>query len=262
MARNMNPSSNPGTDFYNAILDMGTSFEKRASESDAEGIIDALQNSGLTEDQLESLAGEIDEAMQKTAEPTETDMLDDENVAGDVETSEEANTDPDNTKQASVSPESMLEKLASAMTPEGENIELGISVLTKVASALVALAEENDIDLTNEEVCENFCKMAAESIMDAEENSEDDEDANEAEGADEVSEEDIEALAAEYDEAYEKLAAEGYSVADYAYSMTENEHIASFVGENAEKLAAVSGLNPLMVADDLLSKIDSLMPEE
>ena len=69
-------------------------------------------------------------------------------------------------------------------------------------------------------------------------------------------------MAAEYDEAYEKLAAEGYSVADYAYSMTENEHIASFVGENAEKLAAVSGLNPLMVADDLLSKIDSLMPEE
>ena len=251
MARNMNPSSNPGTDFYNAILDMGTSFEKKASEDGAEGIIDALQNSGLTEDQLESLAGEIDEAMQKTAEPTETDMLDDENVA-------EADECSDNTKQASVSPESMLEKLASAMTPEGENIELGISVLTKVASALVALAEENDIDLTDEEVCENFCKMAAESIMDAEENGEDDEDAEDAD----VSEEDIEALAAEYEEAYEKLASEGYSVADYAYSRTENEHIASFVGENAEKLAAVSGLNPLMVADDLLLKIDSLIPEE
>ena len=257
MARNVNPSSNPGADFYNAILDVGASFEKKASADTVEGVIDALQNSGLTEDQLESLAGEIDEAMQKTAEPTEENMLDNEIADEVTDEPDDSTVEADNEKEASISSESMLEKLASAMTPEGENIELGISVLSKVASALVALADENDIDLTDDEVCNNFCKMAAESIMDI---GEDAEDADSEEDED-VSEEDVEALAAEYDEAYEKLAA-GYSITDYAYAQVENEDVAAFVGENAEKLAAVSGLNPLMVADDLLLKIGSLIPEE
>lgn len=234
MAGNMNSSGNPSASFYDFLVS-NTGAEKLASDNSPEGIIDALQNSDLTEDQLEALAGEIDGAMSKTAEPTETDMLED-----------------GEDKKAAVSPESMLEKLASAMTPEGESADVGVAVLTKLASALIGIATENDVDLADEESCDTFCKMAAESIILSVDETENDE----------VSEGDMEALAAEYDEAYEKLASEGYSIADYAYSKVANEEVASFVGENAEKLAAVSGLNPLIVADDLLDQIMSQIPEE
>lgn len=244
MAGNMNSSGNPSVSFYDFLVS-NTGAEKLASDNSPEGIIDALQNSDLTEDQLEALAGEIDGAMSKTAEPTETDMLEDgEPGAEGAEDGED--------KTAAVSPESMLEKLASAMTPEGESADVGVAVLTKLASALIGIATENDVDLADEESCDTFCKMAAESIILSVDETEDEE----------VSEGDMEALAAEYDEAYEKLASEGYSIADYAYSKVANEEVASFVGENAEKLAAVSGLNPLIVADDLLDQIMSQIPEE
>ena len=247
MAGNTKSPADPSTSFYESLIN-AVGAEKLASDNNAEDIIGALQDSDLTEDQLEALAGEIDNSMSKIAEPTETEMLD-----GEESTDEANEADVDETKTASISPESMLEKLASAMTPEGEDNGIGVTVLTKLASALIGIATENDIDLDDAENCDAFCKMAAESII----SSVDDESEEEA-----VSEDDMEALAAEYDEAYEKLASEGYTIADYAYSKIANEEVANFVGENAEKLAAVSGLNPLIVADDLLDEIVSQIPEE
>lgn len=254
-----NSEQDPAKSMYETLINLGVSDEKLASEN-ANDAVGALRESDLTDEQLEILAAELDNHA-KDADGEGQPLLD-----GDGEDNIKKDAGEENT--------SFLEKLASTMS-EDENPNLGVDVLVKFASALEDIANEEGIDLNDEENRNAFAKMAAEAIADTiaesvddgegeegvddgegEEGAEDGEGEEGAEDGEEIGEEDIEALAAEYDEAYEKLASDGYTIADYAYTQTENEKIAEFVGEQAEKLAAVSGLNPLLVADDLLAEID------
>jgi hypothetical protein len=67
---------------------------------------------------------------------------------------------------------------------------------------------------------------------------------------------------AAYDKAFEKLASQGYNVADYVYSKVQDEKIACEIAENAEKLAFVTEQNPLKVADDIIETITSMLQNQ
>lgn len=63
-----------------------------------------------------------------------------------------------------------------------------------------------------------------------------------------------------YEVAEEKLAEEGWSLADYVFSQIPNEKVANFVADKAEKLAYLSDKSSLQVADDILLNLSSILP--
>lgn len=62
-----------------------------------------------------------------------------------------------------------------------------------------------------------------------------------------------------YEVAEDKLASAGVTLADYVFSKVANEEIALFIADKAEKLAYVSELSPLLVADDILGEVANLI---
>lgn len=216
-----NTDKNPSQSFYEQILSMNDNMSKQASDESAEQLMQNLEDSDLTEEQLTALAGDIDNSMNK-------DDLQGNMVYG---------YDVDN----------MLSKIASELTPEdSEGSEIGNAIMNKFASELCAIAEEGGLDLSNEEDMNGLAKFAADAIV---EYFSEDDDAYD-DGMD---------VLASYDEAYDQLTKEGATVADYVYEQIGDEHLAEFIGENAEKLAALSegALNPLICADDILSTLSN-----
>lgn len=230
---NMNPSQN----FYEQICAAGSesAMSKQASEDGASALLDSLQNSGFSTEQMEILASKLDEGIEKKSSSVEDDLT------GAAKTGAET---AENT---------VLSKIASELTPEDyEGNAAGNAILQKFASELCNIAVSEELDINDEEVQNGIAKLAAEAIADSLSSG--------AEG--EVDEDEFGKIAEEYDETYAQLVDEGYTIADYAMSVVGNEKIAAYIGENSEKLAAVSGVNPLMVADDLLAKIEEQLPEE
>ena len=93
---------------------------------------------------------------------------------------------------------------------------------------------------------------------DDEEETEDDEDEKET-TASEYSQEELIKVA--YDRAEEKLASGGYTLADYVYTVIDDEKLATEIAEQAEKIAYVMDQNPLKTADDLISSIQKIASE-
>ena len=170
--------------FYEAILSEGANMQKTASEND---LIAALENSDLSEEELNKLASDLEDAL---------------NDLDDVD--------------------------------EGEDTE--------------GLDDVDDVD----DVDEGEDTGDDEGDTDADESEDTDADADEGED-DEI--EDIESLAAAYEEAYEKYASEGRTVRDYVYDQVDDAEFAAVVGDMAEKLAYVADLPVFMVADDLMTTI-------
>ena len=230
---NMNPSQN----FYEQICAAGSesAMSKQASEDGASALLDSLQNSGFSTEQMEILASKLDEGIEKKSSSVEDDLT------GAAETGAET---AENT---------VLSKIASELTPEDyEGNAAGNAILQKFASELCNIAVSEELDINDEEVQNGIAKLAAEAIADS----------LSSDAESEVDEDEFGKIAEEYDETYAQLVDEGYTIADYAMSVVGNEKIAAYIGENSEKLAAVSGVNPLMVADDLLAKIEEQLPEE
>lgn len=235
---NMNPSQN----FYEQICAAGSesAMSKQASEDGASALLDSLQNSGFSTEQMEILASKLDEGIEKKSSSVEDDLT------GAAETGAE-------TAGAETAENTVLSKIASELTPEDyEGNAAGNAILQKFASELCNIAVSEELDINDEEVQNGIAKLAAEAIADSL--------SSDAEG--EADEDEFGKIAEEYDETYAQLVDEGYTIADYAMSVVGNEKIAAYIGENSEKLAAVSGVNPLMVADDLLAKIEEQLPEE
>lgn len=230
---NMNPSQN----FYEQICAAGSesAMSKQASEDGASALLDSLQNSGFSTEQMEILASKLDEGIEKKSSSVEDDLT------GAAETG------------AETAGNTVLSKIASELTPEDyEGSAAGNAILQKFASELCNIAVGEELDINDEEVQNGIAKLAAEAIADS----------LSSDAEVEVDEDEFGKIAEEYDETYEQLVNEGYTIADYAMSVVGNEKIAAYIGENSEKLAAVSGVNPLMVADDLLAKIEEQLPEE
>lgn len=231
----------PSESFYESICGSTDFMQKEASaEEGAKSLLDSLKGSDFTASQMEVLASQIDEGLSKKSSSVETELTgaEDETLS---------NENP-----------SLLSKIASELTPEDYNgTEVGNAILSKFASELCAIAEAEGLDLSDEENVNGIAKLAAETIAGLM-GPEDEEATDDIDDVDDG----IEQMASEYDEAYEKLAAEGLSVTDYATEMCGDEQIGAYVGEYAEKLASVSGLNPLLVADDLMAKMAEYIPEE
>lgn len=227
-----NENKNPSQNFYEQICAQASEPEmsKKASEDGASALLDSLQNSGFTTEQMEVLASKLDEGLEKKSSSVEDDLTG-------------ANDNAAN---------SVLTKIASELTPEDyEGTAAGNAILSKWADELCKMAAEEDLDLNDEEVLNGIAKLAAEAVADSLTPDEGD-----------IDDDSFAKIAEEYDDVYSQMADEGYTVADYAMSIIGDEKIASYIGENSEKLAAVSGVNPLMVADDLLAKISEQLPEE
>lgn len=62
-----------------------------------------------------------------------------------------------------------------------------------------------------------------------------------------------------YEVAEEKLASAGLNLIDYVYNTIPNEKVASFIAENSEKLAYLSGKSSLQVADDIMLNMNDIL---
>ena len=58
-----NTDKNPSQSFYEQILSMNDNMSKQASDESAEQLMQNLEDSDLTEEQLTALAGDIDNSM-------------------------------------------------------------------------------------------------------------------------------------------------------------------------------------------------------
>ena len=142
-----------------------------------------------------------------------------------------------------------FEKKAS----ENANIKSTLSnldpaVLEKLAQEIEGYAD-NESDLTLEQ------KLAAEEDSEKDkEKDKEEKDKEEKESADDC-EKDEEVIKQAYELAEQKLASNGFSVADFVFEKCANEEVSLFIAENAEKLASLSDKPILQVADEILSTL-------
>jgi len=113
--------------------------------------------------------------------------------------------------------------------------------------------EEKESADDSEKDKEEKDKEEKESADDSEKDKEE-KDKEEKESADDC-EKDEEVIKQAYELAEQKLASNGFSVADFVFEKCANEEVSLFIAENAEKLASLSDKPILQVADEILSTL-------
>ena len=139
----------------------------------------------------------------------------------------------------------VLEKLAQEIEGYADN-ESDLTLEQK-------LAAEEDSEKDKEKDKEEKDKEEKESADDSEKDKEE-KDKEEKESADDC-EKDEEVIKQAYELAEQKLASNGFSVADFVFEKCANEEVSLFIAENAEKLASLSDKPILQVADEILSTL-------
>lgn len=202
--------------FYNEFIKDDFLQEKTASE-----VSSTIE--GLSADILEKIAEEID------AISGDGDMTLEDKLAGECEDEEE---DKEKCKE-----EDKEEKESSDCDKEEDK------------------EEKESSDEKEEDKEEKESSDEKEEDKEEKESSDEEEGEKEEKESSDEEEDDKEAVKEAYELAEQKLASEGYTIADYVFSKCANEDVACFVADNAEKLAYLTDVSPLQVADNILDTV-------